>query len=62
MDKQPELQENKLTEEIKNPNDLEIGGLVVPESSRQPCEIWTRTCDGLSSPSIGMEQGQTRRV
>jgi len=47
-----EKQEITLTDEetTKNPNDLEIGGIIVPESSRQPCEIWTRTCDGLSSP------------
>ena len=34
------MTENKET--TKNPNDLEIGGIIVPESSRQPCEIWTR--------------------
>lgn len=28
-------------------NDLIIGGIIVPESSRQKCEIWTRTCYGL---------------
>ncbi len=39
-------------EEKKNPNDLEIGGIIVPESSRQPCEIWTRTRDGVPPSSI----------
>lgn len=33
-------------------NDLNIEGVVVPESSRTPCEIWTRPCNGIPPPCV----------
>lgn len=40
-----------------NVNDLEIGGLIVPESSRTPCEIWTRVM-GYHRPISEFNKGK----